>query len=98
MVYEAYERKMMRIAVVLRAIRKYRVLILSVIAAALVATGAYLATRGMITTDVTPPAEPYTYGQEMSFEAKALFSEVSFEFRENSTGEWSEEAPLLPGT
>lgn len=98
MIYDAYERKMKRIAKVLATLRRFRVPILSVCAAIVIATGAWMATRGMITSDVTPPTEPFTYGDTMSFDAKALFSEVHYEFRAGAQEEWSTEMPRMPGS
>ena len=48
MLYEKYQRKMLNLAKVLNVVRRFRVLIISVVAVAIVATSGFLATQGMV--------------------------------------------------
>ena len=97
MTYEAYESRMLKIAKVLDKIRKYRVLIISVLAAVLVAISTLVGIKGMIIEDAAAPSSPFVYGDSFEFSAKALFGEASFEYTLKGEDDWSSEPPILPG-
>ena len=98
MVYEAYERRIQKVARVLNFIRKHIVLFSTLAIATVALTTGFFSVRGIILEDVVCASESYVYGDEIRVtEAKALFSKVSYEYASEGSEEWSSEAPLLPG-
>lgn len=96
MIYEAYEARMRKIAAVLDKIRKYRVLIISVICAILALIAAFLGVKGMIIEAPTISESGYIYGDAIDFGGKALFGSISYEYK-TADGDWSEQQPYMPG-
>lgn len=97
MLYDAYEAKMQRIAVVLDKIRKYRVLILCCTAFILAAVGAFIGFKGTLLADAVAPTEPITYGDTVEFKGKALFGKTGAQYRIADGGEWQDGFPIFPG-
>ena len=94
MLYEQYANKIKRYARIRDNVLRFKIPIICVISAALLAWAGFLITKGMITEQVSGDSE-YVYGEGISFKAKALFSDVTFEY--SNGGEWSEEKPIMPG-
>ncbi len=94
MLYEQYANKIRRYAQIRDNILRFKILIICVLAAILAALTGFLITKGIITEQISGNDE-YTYGQNFSFEAKALFSKVTYEYFDGA--EWSEQAPTLAG-
>ena len=62
MIYEAYEARMLKIAAVIAKIKKYRVLIISVLCVILALISAFVATKGIIISDTAPETDSFVYG------------------------------------
>lgn len=94
MLYEQYAKKIRRLARVRDNILRYKILILCCFAAILAVWAGFLITKGNITQPITG-RDRYLYGDDLSFDAKALFSDVTYEY--NVGGEWAEQPPVIPG-
>ena len=94
MLYDRYAEKIRRYAQIRDNILRYKIPIICTLAAIIVAWSGFLITKGIITEQISGDSE-YVYGDTVSFKAKALFSDVVFEY--SSGGEWSAEVPVLPG-
>ena len=94
MLYEEYAKKVRRWAQIRDNILRYKVPILCTIAAILAAWAGFLITKGTFTKQIEGD-DRYVYGNKLSFEAKALFSSVTYEY--NCDGKWTENTPVLPG-
>ena len=95
MLYDAYEKRILKISNVLRFIRKHALIILLATVLFLTATVTFLVTKGMTGKTNCPPQ--ITYGESLPCEANAFLSRVRFEYRSGS-GPWSETPPHTPGT
>ena len=96
MLYEQYAKKIRRYADVRDSVLRFKIPIICAISAILLMWAGFLATKGMITEQVTGN-EQYTYGDSMSFGAKALFSDIALEYSADGGESWSEAQPTLPG-
>ncbi len=94
--YKKYEEKMRKIAKVRHTIYRLRLLIGSMILLVIALIVSFLSTKGIIIKGLECPLE-ITYGDDYLYTAKALFSDVSYEFRPKGRSEWSDEKPYLPG-
>lgn len=94
MLYEQYAKKIRRLAQIRDNILRYKILILCSLAVILAAWTGFLITKGTITRQITG-TDKYVYGDTLSFEAKALFSDITYEY--NYGGQWLEKAPVMPG-
>ena len=65
MLYEKYQRKILKLAKFLKTVRRFRALIISVVAVIAVATGSFLATQGMVYDSVDSHIE-ITYGDPLN--------------------------------
>lgn len=97
MVYEAYQRRIARIAKILNFIRRHTVPIVTTMVVAAVATVGFFSVRGIMLQDVTCSAPTYLYGEIPELEAEALFSDITYEFAPVGSEDWSADYPLLPG-
>ena len=93
--YDKYQQKILKVVKVLGGIRRFRVLILSVLSAMLVLTAAFLATKGIIYKEDSYAAE-VVYGDALSCPAKALFSKTYNEYSVDGES-WSEDFPARTG-
>ena len=79
MLYENYQRKITKIAEILKVLRRFRVLILLLVSTAFASTGGFVATQGYVYDKVDCPVS-LTYGEAFTYEAGALFEDVRYEF------------------
>jgi len=96
MLYDAYQKKINKIAKLLAAVIRMLPLIIAIVSVLLATGTALLITTGMI-SEFQCTAE-LTYGGLPECSAKAFLSDVRYEYREGSDGEWQEGLPKLPGT
>ena len=96
MLYESYAEKIKRFAAVRDKILKFKFLIIGVLVANFVLTVCFLATQGMMLGGIRGDTE-YTYGNDVKFNATALFAlRPTMEY--SADGEkWEKEAPVMPG-
>ena len=98
MQYERYYEKISVIAHILQTIKRFRVLILSVVGVCLALTSGYLGAQGHVYEDVPCPAT-ILYGDVLPYRAGAVFQEVTrYEYSEDSAFTTvSEYMPRYPG-
>jgi len=97
MLYENYYKKVSIIARILNQIRRFRKWLIGLLIAVIVAFCIFMVLQGTIYGDKLE-ADEVVYGENVSFEARALFRDVSYEFSEDS--EFSKiltETPKMPG-
>lgn len=86
MLYQEYKNKMMKLVRILEFIRKFRVLIISIVASVIILTGTFLITKGMVYSS-SLEKDTLEYGESLEFEANAVFGKVKYEYRFED-GEW----------
>ncbi len=96
MIYDEYKAKVAKIARFLTVVRRFRVIILSVLLTVVGISTALLATSGTVYDDASCPTQ-IVYGDKLRYEANAFLSQVSYEFYDPVTGEWTAEVPKTPG-
>lgn len=96
MIYEKYKARISKIAKFLLVVRRYRILIMSVILTVLAITTVLLSTNGIVYGDSKCPST-IAYGQTLEYEAKGFLTKVHFEFFNPATKTWSTEQPTQPG-
>ena len=47
--------------------------------------------------DDAPIGQEYTYGEPLTYSSSSFLSSARYQFRQESSQEWSEEVPYLPG-
>ena len=94
MLYEEYARKIRRYAQIRDSILRFKIPIICALAAILAAVSGFLITKGTVTEQISGDDE-YVYGDNLSFGAKALFSDVTYEYFDGA--EWSTDEPFMPG-
>lgn len=94
MLYDAYEKRILKIARVLRFIRKHALILLLATGLVLATTVTLLVTKGLTGQTTCPESIPY--GESISCEASSFLSSVSFEYH-NGNGAWSTTPPRVPG-
>ena len=92
--YENYQKRIEKIAGVLRVILHKWKLLLLILIAAFVVISAFLFFKGTVLFVNCEPSA--SYGEEVNYNALALFSQTHIEYQD-AYGEWSAEAPVLPG-
>ena len=97
MLYEKYRKKVIKFADILKTIKRFRILIISLLAAALCIIAAFFAVCGIVYDVVECPSQ-LTYGQSVSYRANAVFRSVYYEYRAEGSDEWSEEQPVTAGS
>ena len=98
MQYGKYYERISIIANILGTIRRFRVLILSVIAVCVALTSGYIGMQGFVYEE-TPCPEALEYGETLSYQAGAAFQSVEYEYALDSSFEQVLEAPpKLPGS
>ncbi len=80
MLYSEYSRKMAKVAVALNFVRKYKFVIIAVIAAILAIVATLLGTRGLVFDRHECPAT-IEYGTDFPYRAGAFLGDVRYEFR-----------------
>ena len=97
MIYEQYRAKIKKWAKVWATIKRFRVLILSVLITVTATVTGLLVARGTVygTTDMP---SVITYGDGFTYKAKSFMSKVSYEYSLVSSDEWTDEIPNVPGT
>ncbi len=96
MLYDNYRRKVVRIADIWKVIKRFRVLIILVLAAALAVTAALLCVRGIVYDVAECPAE-ISYGEQLGYSADAVFGNVRYEYSKDGQT-WSETQPVRAGS
>ena len=97
MLYKSYQRKIERIAKIVDTVKKYKVLILSIIGTLLAVLSAFLAVKGMITSDLFVKEKQFVYGVSIERNANALFSNASYEYRIKGEDGWTDGMPFSVG-
>jgi len=97
MLYKSYKNKIEKIAKIIDIIKKYKVLILSVVGALLAMLITFLSVKGIVTEDFSVSTTQIVYGESVTYSADALFSKTYYEFREKDSNEWQEGTPSLAG-
>ena len=95
MLYESYQKKILRVADILRRVVKLLPVIIAALAVVIATTATLLATKGIVGKPECP--ESITYGESFPCTAKAFLSSVSYEYAEAGSDEWSAEMPRMPG-
>ena len=98
MIYENYEKKMLRVAKVRDTLRKHRLKIIIGACILFAAIAVLLFLNGMIVKDISGLPERITYGETLSFESGgAIFGSTYCEYSEAGSDEWTTEQPEMPG-
>ena len=96
MLYEEYRRKVKKYAAVLNFIKRYRVLLIVILAFIAAAVSVLVGIRGIV-YDVAACPETVRYGEAIGYEANAIFTNVRYEFVQNGSANWSESVPVRVG-
>ncbi len=96
MQYDNYENRIKRVARALSVIVRLLPIIIPTICVIVAGVSTLLAVKGNV-GDITVP-EQLTYGDSIKCEASAFMSSVHYEYTTDPAGEWTEQAPTLPGT
>lgn len=97
MLYKKYYNRMEKLAKVVETIKKYRVLIISIIGALLAMLIAFLSVQGMITEDITIKSDHIVYGQSFKCDSKSLFGKTGYQYRNIDDGKWIDGLPVEAG-
>ena len=104
MQYDNYEKKIKRITKVLRILFRNKIkialaLLVLMTSAVLMmaAVSGVIAMKGTIISSSDSYSEKIIYGEELDYSAKAFLAKVDYEYRADSSGEWSEKFPKDPG-
>ncbi len=76
---------------------KLRYIILAVLLVIITVTALYLVIKGSFTGGLVVENTEIEYGTAVSYNAKALFSDVKYQFKSENATEWSESLPIIPG-
>ena len=97
MLYKSYEQKIKRISKIIEKIYKFRLLILSIIGVILALVTTYLSIKGVFIEQITFAKQTITYGEQIDYGARSIFSDVSYEFRAEGSETWVKNAPITVG-
>ena len=97
MLYKSYEQKIKKLTKIIEKIYKFRFLILSIVGVILALVTTYLSIKGVFIGGITFERSTITYGEEIDFGARAIFSDVTYEFRAEGSESWVENAPITVG-
>ena len=97
MIYDKYKAKIEKLGKALKVVKRFRILILSILMAAVAIAAILLSTNGMVYSDNHCPTS-IVYGQKLDFTAEAFMSSVSYEYCVGDTNDWKETPPTDPGT
>ncbi len=97
MLYENYRKKIIKVADILKTVRKFRVLIITFLIALLCVMAVLLGIQGVVFDMSTPPAA-IVYGQPFEYEAGAVMGSVRYEYAEEGSDEWTAAQPVRAGS
>ncbi|MBE6652854.1 MAG: transglutaminase domain-containing protein [Ruminococcaceae bacterium] len=92
MQYEHYQNRIKKVASFLGRVYAARIAIVISLAAIMALTTALVATKGMILSEASCPAE-VTYGEAPGYRVFALLESVTYEYREKGEEAWSASLP-----
>ncbi len=95
MLYERYERRVRRNVLILRKIYKYRFLLITLASIVFLSLSGFAVTKGMI-YEVSVPSS-YVYSEDVNFSSKAMFSPVTYRYRQVGETTWVNEKPTTVG-
>lgn len=96
--YDSYKNRIEKLAKFKNFVVKFKFLIIGVLAVIIGGISALLATKGMITADMTLSGDTFTYGQSYSpAGATAFLSDVNYEYALQGTDEWTDKKPVKVG-
>lgn len=96
--YDSYEKKIKKIAIVKNFVVKFKVVFISLLALIVVLTTSFLSTKGVVTQNTTLPSNEFVYGEVFEpTDAKALFSDYYYEYRNLESDIWTQVKPREPG-
>lgn len=95
MLYEKYERRVKRQLTLLKLIKKYRILLMTLAVVSFSMVTGYSATKGLIYDVAIPNA--FEYGETVQIRSSSLFSDVTYEYRSEGDTEWSKDQPVRAG-
>lgn len=96
MLYDKYKSIVARLASVVNWIKRFRVLVLTLIGVAVACTATGMAVNGLVYDKVDCPTS-VEYGQTLGYKANALFEDVYYEYCEKGSSAWTKEAPRVVG-
>jgi len=96
MLYEEYERKIIKRARVKRFFYHFRFLFIGATTVIVGTSGGLVGTKGLV-TDKEKLNSTYTYGESYNYSSKAFMSESSYEFSPYGKDEWTTEEPIYIG-
>ena len=96
MLYEKYAKTISKIASVFKFVKRFRVAIIAVAAGVAATSSVTLGINGIVYDEVDCPAE-IVYGQELSYEASAIFENVKYEYAQKGSNSWSSVRPTSVG-
>ena len=95
--YKTYYTKIRKAAKIKQKLYRFRFLIISLIVVFVASISGFLFTKGMIINNVQVK-DNFNYGDDIILsQPKALFSNTSYQFKQQDTEDWSEEKPTQPG-
>ena len=96
MLYDNYEKKIIKRAKIKKLIFRFRIPIFAVTFTAISAGGTILGTKGLV-NDTQKLKNAYIYGEQYRYSSSAFLSSVDYEFADYDSEEWNKEAPTLVG-
>lgn len=96
MLYEEYQKKVSKRAEKVSILYHIRFWILAFLLVALGITMTLVSTKGMVKDDA-PIGQEYIYGEPFTYSSSSFLSSARYQFRQESSQEWSEKVPYLPG-
>ena len=96
MLYQEYKNKMAKLVRILDFIRRYKALIISVVATIFVLIVSFLATKGILLKS-SLASDTIIYGEKIEFSAKSLFSKTNYEYQKEGDSEWTSDEPVNVG-
>ena len=100
MLYQEYKSKILKRVALRKAIRRFRVPIIAMLATVVILLSAFFIVKGTV-GDITPGQEfngdKIEYGKAPTFSAEAWFSDVRYEYSDAKGTAWSSKAPTHMG-
>ena len=96
MMYEEYEKKILKIRGVFEWIYKYRAIIISTVSLIMAGIIALLVTKGIIIDD-KPCENAIVYGERLTYKSSAFMDVAKYEFSYSDSDEWFDEEPTNVG-
>lgn len=96
MLYEEYEKKVRKFVRIRDVLYRFRIAILSSLAAVIVVSGSLVSIKG-IPVQEQVPGTTFVYGEDFAFSSKAIFGTASMEYSPLKEERWSSEVPFLVG-